>query len=58
MEKWIGQGKWKTGFGDMFLGFKDAMARYELKLSGQSSRQAELHSIPQPARTSQNALHV
>ena len=43
----------------MFLVFMDAtMARYELKLSGQSSRQAELHSIPQHARTTQNDLHV
>jgi len=58
MEKWIGQGNWKSGFGDMFLGFRDAMARYELRLSGQSSRQAELHTNPHPARTVDNALKV
>ncbi len=58
MEKWIGKGNSKTSFGDIFLGFRDAMARYDLKLSGQSSRQAKLHSMPELARTAQNALHV
>ena len=34
------------------------MAKYELRLTGQSMRQTVLHTIETPARTSANALLV
>jgi hypothetical protein len=36
MEKWITNGNWEHGFGTMFLGFRDAMQKYYLRLTGPS----------------------
>jgi len=33
MDKWITEGNCKNGFGAMFLGFRDDMAKYELRLT-------------------------
>ena len=32
MDKWITIGNWKNVFGDMFLGYRNVMAKYELRL--------------------------
>ncbi len=59
MEKWIGRGNLKNDFEDFFFAsWINAMARYEVKFSSRSSRQAELHRVPEPALTTQNARHV
>ena len=58
MDRWIGKGNWKNGFGKMFIDLKDLLAKYEVRLSGQSVRQAEVHHSMTPARSSENALHV
>ncbi len=43
MEKWITKGNWEHGFGSMFLGFRDAMQKYYLRLTGQVIRQAAVN---------------
>jgi len=48
----------KNGFGDIFLGYRNVMAKYELRLTGQSTRQTVLHTSETPSRTSTNALLV
>jgi hypothetical protein len=58
MEKWITKGNWEHGFGTMFLGFRDAMQKYYLRLTGQVIRQVAVHLNVTPMRTAQNALHV
>ncbi len=58
MEKWITKGNWEHGFGSMFLGFRDAMQKYYLRLTGQAIRQAAVNLSVTPMRTAQNALHV
>ena len=42
----------------MFIGFRDVMAKYELRRTGQSARQTAIHNNSVPASTSENALHV
>ena len=58
MDLWIGKGNWKHGFGKMFIDLRDLMAKYELRLAGQSERQTTLHKNTAPARTSASALHL
>ena len=58
MDLWIGKGNWKLNFGKMFIDLRDLMAKYELRLAGQSVRQTALHNRAAPARTSVSALHL
>ena len=38
------------------LGFRDAMQKYYLRLTGQVERQIQVHKSATPLRTSENAL--
>jgi hypothetical protein len=38
MDKWITKGNWKNDGGQMFLNFKDLMAKYELCLQSLQAR--------------------
>ena len=42
----------------MFIRFRDVIAKYELRLTGQSARQTAIHSNAVLAITSEYALHV
>jgi hypothetical protein len=41
-KKWFGEGVWKHGAGYIFLALKDAMEKYELRLTKQNYGQAIL----------------
>ena len=58
MDAWITKGNWKNGFGSMFLGFRDAMQKYYLRLTGQVERQIQVHKSATPLRTGENALQL
>jgi len=34
MSKWIAKGNWPNGYGAIFIGFRDCMQRYYLRLTG------------------------
>jgi hypothetical protein len=58
MELWIAKGNWVNGFGAIFLGFRDAMQKYVLRLIGQVEWQAQVNSNPSPIRSATNALKL
>jgi hypothetical protein len=38
MDKWIDKGSWANGYGAAFIGFRDCMQRYYLRLTGTHER--------------------
>ena len=58
MQKWIGKGTWSNGYGAAFIGFRDCMQRYYLRLTGQVARQAQVYTSVAPLRTLDNSLRL
>jgi len=44
MHKWIDKGNWANGYGAAFIGFRDCMQRYYLRLTGQLVRQTQVYA--------------
>jgi len=44
MDKWIDKGNWANGYGTAFIGFRDCMQRYYLRLTGQLVRQTQVYA--------------
>ena len=58
MSRWITKSNWPNGYGAVFIGFRDCMQRYCLRLTGQAVRQAQVYTSVAPLRTLDNSWRV
>ena len=58
MRRWIGKGNWPNAVTATFLGFRECMQRYYLRLTGQAIRQVQVNKSFVHIRTVDNALRV